>query len=109
MIKVYYKDEFLGTFEKTSNGYVYNSSATEPQAAEKYFLKISAYSKLLNSKNAKFAEMPKFFKDVADQIKQRADLVAQSAILPTDDDFVKIEKYAKLDQFKQNFHFVSEN
>lgn len=109
MIKVYYKDEFLGTFEKTSNGYVYNSSPNEPQAAEKYFLKISAYSKLLNSKNAKFVEMPKFFKDIADQIKQRADLIEQSAILPTDDDFAKIEKYAKLDQFKQNFHFVSEN
>ena len=99
----------MGTLEKTNNGFVYNSSQTEAQAAEKYFLKISAYSKLLNSKNAKFAELPKFFQDIANQIKQRGDLIEQSAILPTDDDFAKIEKYAKLDQFKQNFHFVSEN
>ena len=109
MIKVFYKQEFLGTLEKTNNGFVYNSSETEAQAAEKYFLKISAYSKLLNSKNAKFAELPKFFQEIANQIKQRGDLIKQSAILPTDDDFAKIEKYAKLDQFKQNFHFVSEN
>lgn len=109
MIKVYYKDEFLGTFEKKANGYVYNSSQTEKQAAEKYFLKISAYSKLLNSKNAKFDTLPRFFQETADQIKQRGDLIAQAGILPTDDDFAKIEKYAKLDQYKQNFHFVSEN
>lgn len=109
MIKVFYKQEFLGTLEKTNSGFVYNSSENEAVASEKYFLKISAYSKLLNSKNAKFSSLPKFFQEIADQIKQRGDLVSQANILPTDDDFAKIEKYAKLDQFKQNFHFVSEN
>ena len=108
-IKVFYKDIFLGELTMQGDVYVYNSAESEAEGVKKYILKISSYSSLIGSKNQKSKLLFKFFSEVVEQIKQRNDLITESQIVQGDSDFVILAKYAKLEQYKQNFHFTSEN
>ena len=104
MVELYFKDKKLGTLNNTGTFYTYDSNLeNENFAKEKYFLEITKYD-LYNSKNRQDVQLFTFFKDMANNIKKREDLVKLLGISSLDTEYEILTKLGKISQSKAKFY-----
>lgn len=103
MVKLFYKDAYLGTLNFDDNGFVYNSNLIgETNAVDKYFLNVTNYN-LFGSKNKTSKVIFKFFEDMANQVCSRPDLVKALKITSADTQFDVLQKLGKIKQSEFGF------
>lgn len=103
MIKLCYKKYELGflSFDEETNEFVYNSNLeSEEKFKQNYSIDFYPF---FNSKNVRWKNLPTFFGEIVASLS-RGDIVKFAGIKKEDSLFVKLEKFAKLDLFDDDFY-----
>ncbi len=107
MVKLFYKDAYLGALNFDGNAFAYNSNLEgEVSAVDKYFLNVTNYN-LFGSKNKTSKVIFKFFEDMANQVCSRSDLVKTLKITGADTQFDVLQKLGKIKQSEFGFWVAS--